>query len=110
MAFALASAYIGVWWLAIRVMFERRFGLLVWVPVGMAALAVPAALAGCALGADPQLAAWLFAGWFAVAVAVDLTWLLSRMRRWLRRGAGPHDELPSCPPGDVAESVAPRPP
>jgi hypothetical protein len=101
-AFALASAYIGVWWLAIRVMFGRRFGLLVWVPVGMAAVAVPAALAGCASGADAQLPAWLFAVWFAVPVAVDLAWLLSRMRHWLRRCPGPDDEVPNCPAGGAA--------
>ena len=56
-----ALPYIGAWWLAMRIVFGRRFEPLEWIPLGIAAFGIPAALLDFVR--PPWLGEWLAAAW-----------------------------------------------
>ena len=87
MAAAFLGGYVAVWWLAIRVLFGR-LDYYEWVPVAIAAFAIPMLLAdwnagsrwgwsdGCILGV-----------WFSIAAIIDTAWAVYRVVKRRRRGS-----------------------
>jgi hypothetical protein len=73
---------LAVWWLAVRAVFGRRFGILEWVPIALLAFGVPLLLADVAALSRHWSDDWLIAGWLSVALVIDMVWLL---RRWVGR-------------------------
>lgn len=73
--------YVALWWLAIRALFGRVFGMLEWIPVVIAAFAIPMALADAAVMEWQCSEGPLLLGWLGVAVAIDIGWLVRRFRR-----------------------------
>lgn len=65
-----ALPYIGVWWLALRIVLGKRFERLEWIPLGIAAFGIPAALLDFVR--PPWLGEALAGAWDALPAAVML--------------------------------------
>ena len=82
-------AWVGAWWLAIRIVFGWRFGLLEWYPIAIAAFGVPILLADDLVTSGSTLPQGLvIAAWGAVALVIDLAWAACKARRWLASSPG----------------------
>jgi hypothetical protein len=79
----LAIPYVGAWWVALRIVFGRRFQPLEWIPLAMGALGAPALI--LEMVHDEQLGNWLACAWAALPIPVILGWLILRyMQRSVR--------------------------
>ena len=82
LAFCVLSAWVLSWWLAVRIVFGSRFGVLEWIPVAFASFGVPLCLADwAAVNRGLVSAEWLGAAWGGVAIAIDFTWASWRFCR-----------------------------
>jgi hypothetical protein len=80
------AGWVALWWLAVRSIFGRWFGVLEWLPVGYAAFGIPLMIADLAATTHPRVSAeWLLAAWAGVALLIDGVWVGRRVRRWLTR-------------------------
>lgn len=89
LALIVLGGWVAAWWLAVRGIFGRRFGLFEWVPVAFLAFGVPLLVLDLAAAS-----AWgftdgqLLAVWGGIAVVIDATWGVRRVARWYAdRGA-----------------------
>jgi hypothetical protein len=83
------SAWVAAWWLAVRILFGRRFGLLEWYPIAIAAFGVPILLADDLVTSGSTLPqGWVIAAWGAVALVIDLGWAVCKVRRRLASSRG----------------------
>jgi len=78
--------WVGLWWLAVRVVFGRSLGAMEWLPVAIAAFAVPILMAdmSAAHGREKE-DSWMLLAWGGVAVVIDAWWLVLRARRLWKR-------------------------
>lgn len=80
------SAWVGLWWLAVRVICGQWFGPFEWVPVAVLAFGVPLMVADVtAVSPARFFLGHLLAAWGSVAVAIDAGWLVRRLYRWRTR-------------------------
>jgi hypothetical protein len=78
--------WVAIWWLAVRAVFGRWFGVLEWLPVGFAAFGVPMMIADLEAVAHSRISAnWAIAGWSGVALLIGGVWVARRIRQWLNR-------------------------
>jgi hypothetical protein len=80
----LAISYLGAWWMALRIMFGRRFQPLEWIPLAIGALGAPALILETVH--DEQLGNWLAGAWAALPIPVILGRLILRRMQGSIRG------------------------
>lgn len=86
MVAAFLGSYVAVWWLAVRVLFGRRLGYFEWVPVAIAAFAIPMLLADWNAGSRFGWSdGWVLWFWFSIAAIIDIAWAVNRVFNRLRR-------------------------
>jgi hypothetical protein len=83
---AILGTSVGAWWLAVRVIFGKRFGPWQWVPVAIVAVCIPVLLADLNWASQSGYSeAVLLAVWFSIAFVIDLTWGVAWLRRRSRK-------------------------
>lgn len=86
LTFVVLCSWVGLWWLAVRVVFGGHFWPLEWMPVAFFAIIIPALSAdlNAVHGIGPGTEQFLF-WWTLVVVTIDSVWALRRAVRWFSR-------------------------